>query len=538
MVSVLPFGETALLLEPGSLEHVLALHARLAAHPPPGVIDLVPAARTLLVHVDPRTLPLSAARAWIERSAADAEASPVVPGAVVELDIVYDGADLASTAALLGLTADELAARHAGAEWTVAFTGFAPGFGYLTSPQWPFDVPRLDTPRTRVPAGAVGVASGFTGAYPRSSPGGWRLIGTTAAVLFDPRAAAPTLLPPGTRVRFRPGPPLLRPHQEVGDAILRRPQIFVEPSQESVAEAVRAGVAGTGRGMPGAFRILEPGPLCTVQDLGRPGHLAEGIAASGAADRGALRTAHRLVGNAEHAAGLELTMGGLCAVALSDLWFAVTGAWGAVTVAGRSVDTYRAQPWPAGTELCVAAPDHGVRSYLAVRGGIDAPGVLGSRAADTLGGLGPAPLRAGDECTVTTDLAGPIPADDLHPWSPGAPDDLELELAAGPRADWFAPEALHALFDATWTVSARTDRVGTRLDGPDLARVHAGELPSEAMLPGAVQVPPGGPVILGRDAPATGGYPVIAVATDASLDLLAQARPGTRIRFRHARRRS
>ncbi len=618
MVRVLPFGEAALLVERDSLEAVLALHAQLAASAPSGVVDVVPAARTVLVHVDPRVLPLAVSRAWIERSDAAGGAVHAPPGPLLELDIVYDGPDLDSTAELLGLAPAELAARHAAAEWTVAFTGFAPGFGYLTSAQWPVDVPRLDAPRTRVPAGAVGVASGFTGAYPRSSPGGWRLIGTTTAALFDPHAAQPALLTPGTRVRFRPTPPhpsqigdtfLRRPHvflapsqgtvakaggadaggaggtdaggtdaggtdaggtgvadaggadaagaggtgaagsvsvasgdagpagpkQAVGHSSLQRPPEYTQPSQASVAEAGAADGAGAGAAAQAAFRIIEPGPLATVQDLGRAGHLAEAIAASGAADRGALRTANRLVGNVEQAAGLELTMGGVRAVALADLWFAVTGAWGAITLDGRAIDPFQAQRWPEGAELCVAVPDHGVRSYLAVRGGIDAPRLLGSRACDTLGGLGPAPLRAGDRCLVADDIAGPVPAEDLHPWSPTPGGELALELAAGPQTDWFTPAALRALFDAVWTVDARTDRVGTRLDGPELTRVRTGELPSEPVLPGAVQVPPGGPVVLGPDAPATGGYPVIAVMTDASLDLLAQARPGTRLRFRHAR---
>ena len=201
---VRPMGERAFLLEVGALDDVLPLHAALAATRPEGVVDLVPAARTVLVRVDTRRLPLDAARAWALGAAAGAEPGGGAAGPLVELDIVYDGADLAGTADLLGTGADELVRRHAAAEWRVAFTGFAPGFGYLVSEDWHFDVPRLDSPRTRVPAGAVGLAGAFSGAYPRDTPGGWRLIGTTAARLFDPDAASPALLAPGTRVRFRP----------------------------------------------------------------------------------------------------------------------------------------------------------------------------------------------------------------------------------------------------------------------------------------------------------------------------------------------
>ncbi len=200
---ILPMGERALLLEVDSLEAAVALHRRLDTGRIPGVLDLVPAARTVLVRVDPARLTLAAARAWIAAATTDAASAPSATPAVVELEVAYDGADLDETAALLGVGADELVRRHTAAEWTVAFTGFAPGFGYLVSADWPFDVPRLPSPRTRVPRGAVGLAGEFTGAYPRETPGGWRLIGTTAAALFDPDAASPALLAPGTRVQFR-----------------------------------------------------------------------------------------------------------------------------------------------------------------------------------------------------------------------------------------------------------------------------------------------------------------------------------------------
>src|SRR5690606_28523443 len=220
----------------------------------------------------------------------------------------------------------------------------------------------------------------------------------------------------------------------------------------------------------------------------------------------------------------------------TDLWFAVTGAWGPIDLAGERVDPYTAHAWPAGSELHLGWFDHGARGYLAVRGGIDAPGAVGSRATDLLAGLGPARLAAGQRLALAADLAGPIPAEVLHPWGPPQHEILELDLAPGPRTDWFADADAAALFAAEWTVSNQADRVGIRLEGPELRRRRTAELPSEGMVPGALQVPPSGrPVILGPDGPVTGGYPVIAVVTDAGRDALAQARPGTRIRFRHAR---
>jgi len=514
-VRILPFGDRAVLVEAGSLDDVLALHARLAATTPDGVIDLVPAARTVLVHVDPRRLSLAAARAWIAR-AGDGPAPGRAPGPAVELPIVYDGPDLVELATLLGIPSADLADRHAACEWTVAFTGFAPGFGYLVSADWPYDVPRLAAPRTRVPAGAVGLAAGFTGAYPRETPGGWQLIGTTPAPLFDPHRAHPALLAPGARVRFTPS---ARVHLPVETADGSHD---LDPQMQS-------------RGDAPALTVREPGLLATVQDQGRPGHAVEGIAPSGAADRAALRTANRLLGNPEDAAGVEVAMGGFRAVAHRDLLVVVTGAWGGIRLGGRSVDPYTATRWPAGVELHLDWFAHGARAYVGVRGGLDAARVAGSRATDTLSGLGPRPLRAGDTLALADpDLDTPLPPDDLHPWSPPHDAEIEVEIAPGPRADWFADPG--ALYDTVWTVSAAADRVGIRLDGAALVRTRPGELPSEGMLPGAIQVPPDGrPVILGPDGPVTGGYPVIAVVTDASRGALGQARPGTRLRFRHAR---
>lgn len=521
---VLPMGERAFLLEMRALADVLAARAALEASRPDGVIDLVPAARTVLVRLDPRVLSLSDARTWAEATALAARPDAREGGALVELDIAYDGADLTETAALLGLSSEALARRHAETEWTVAFTGFAPGFGYLVSEDWPYDVPRLASPRTRVPAGAVGLAGEFSGAYPRETPGGWRLIGTTDARLFDPDASPPALLSPGTRVRFRPVSALTRqePRRHADRRPDEGPDAFVSP-QFFAPE-------------PTGITVVEPGLLSTLQDLGRPGAAALGVSGSGALDRAALRTANRLVGNPEGAAGIEVTMGGLRAVADRDLWFAVAGAWGPVRLDGREADPYTAHPWPAGCELHLDWFAHGARAYLAVRGGLEGRTALGSRSADLLAGLGPSALRAGETVGVRDEASDPIPVAPPAPWGAPHDDELTLELAPGPRADWFTAEAHELLYDTVWTVSSRADRVGARLDGPELARSRNDELPSEGMVPGALQVPPSGrPTVLLADGPVTGGYPVIAVVTDASLDLLAQARPGTRIRFRHAR---
>lgn len=284
------------------------------------------------------------------------------------------------------------------------------------------------------------------------------------------------------------------------------------------------------------LRVIAAGPLTTVQDLGRPGYAAIGVSGSGALDRGALRLANRLVGNSEGAAGLEITVGGFSAMVETDAWIAITGAWGDVRVAGQRIDANHPVVVPAASLLEIGPAHSGLRYYLAVRGGLDVPAVLGSRSRDVLSGIGPAPVADGDLLPVGEHPTLPVPSFDISPWSPPPVDAVEVPLLVGPREDWFPPSALGLLFSTTWAFGAASNRVGARLEGPPLARVERGELPSEGMVAGAIQVPPSGqPTVLLADHPVTGGYPVIAVVASAALDVFAQLRPGQPVRFRHAR---
>jgi len=197
---ILPSGTTALLVELEALDDVLALYAALADQRPDGVVDVVPAARTVLLVTDPAVTSLAAVEAAVRRTEPQRDRRDA--GEVVELPVVYDGEDLADVAALMELQPAEVIRRHTGEEWTVAFGGFAPGFGYLTSTSGQWNVPRRSSPRTRVPAGSVALAGEFSGVYPRESPGGWQLIGRTEVAVFDLSRDPAALLRPGNRVRF------------------------------------------------------------------------------------------------------------------------------------------------------------------------------------------------------------------------------------------------------------------------------------------------------------------------------------------------
>ncbi|OXM61476.1 MULTISPECIES: biotin-dependent carboxyltransferase family protein [Amycolatopsis] len=281
------------------------------------------------------------------------------------------------------------------------------------------------------------------------------------------------------------------------------------------------------------IEVVRPGPLTTVQDLGRPGLAALGVGRSGAADRRSAALANRLVGNLDGAAVLETTFGGLVLRFRQVARVVVTGAPCPIRRGSRG-EAMNAPftVWP-GEELTLGAPTSGLRTYLAVRGGIGVDKVLESRSTDLLAGLGPAALSEGDVLPIGTDECGPLPSVEVAPVPDPAGFALTVRVMPGPRDDWFTPEALKTFSTATYEVTSESNRVGVRLTGPALERSREGELLSEGMVPGAIQVPPSGlPLVFLADHPVTGGYPVIGVVLTDDLPVMAQARPGQTVSFR------
>ncbi|MFF2030414.1 5-oxoprolinase/urea amidolyase family protein [Arthrobacter sp. NPDC058192] len=521
--SVRAVGTRAVLAELSGTEDVLALQALLIERPLPGQQDILAAAETVLVKADS---PASARRIAAGLLQLDLTARVQRDGELVVIDTVYDGEDLAEVGRLTGLGPDGVIAAHSGQVWTVAFAGFAPGFGYMVGENQQLEVPRRSSPRTAVPAGSVALAGNYSAVYPRRSPGGWQLIGHTNAKMWDLDREQPALAAPGHRVQFRP----------VRDTVTLAP----EPAAEN---SVTAGI--TGRDVTAGLRIVSPGLQSLVEDLGRHGHSGLGVSAAGALDRASLRRANRLVGNAPSAAVIETVAGGLKVQAVGDKVLAVAGAPSALDIASKPDENgeswHRTVPVAApfalldGEILSFGAPERGFRSYLAVRGGVDAAPVLGSRSRDTMSGIGPAPLAAGQVLVAGGEAeSGVVGNPELQPEYPDAGVTV-LDVVPGPRADWFDQAALDSFAAQEWGVLPQSNRVGMRLDGNPLRRTRQGELPSEGTVAGALQVPPEGlPVLFLADHPITGGYPVIAVVVDSQLDLAAQVPIGGRIRFRWA----
>ncbi|MFN2463565.1 MAG: biotin-dependent carboxyltransferase family protein [Candidatus Dormibacteria bacterium] len=276
--------------------------------------------------------------------------------------------------------------------------------------------------------------------------------------------------------------------------------------------------------------IHRPGIFLTVQDLGRRGLAHLGVARSGAADRGSLRLANYLVGNDDGTEGLESVLGGMVLEATGALVVAVTGAACDVTLNSRLFRRDTRLRLQAGDVLEVGRVTRGLRVYIAVRDGLDVPRVLGSRSYDQLGQFGPAPLYKGDRITVGSSppanhwVKPPLPTE--------IPAKVELRVIPGPRDEWLDAPGLSQLTDVTWTVAPSSNRTGLRLSGPPISR-RKGELASEGVVPGSLQLPASGqPILLGPDAGVTGGYPAIAVVVDADLDLAGQLPPGATVSFR------
>ncbi|MEV0919766.1 biotin-dependent carboxyltransferase family protein [Streptomyces sp. NPDC049967] len=283
--------------------------------------------------------------------------------------------------------------------------------------------------------------------------------------------------------------------------------------------------------MSAGIEVVRAGALTTVQDEGRFGHAHLGVGRAGALDAPSARLANRLAGNPVGAALLETTVTG-CAVRPDRAVRAVVGgAPCRVTVDGRPVAWGAAVHVPAGAVLDAGPAAHGLRSYLAFAGGLEPEAVLGSRSADLLSGLGPDPLRDGDVLPLGPPPPAGPPATAAVPW-PGAPAELVLPVLLGPRHTWFTADALRTLTTAAYRVSAQSNRIGLRTEGPELARARRGELPSEGMVLGAIQIPPDGrPVVFLNDHPTTGGYPVVGVVPEPALAGAARVTPGTVVRF-------
>jgi KipI family sensor histidine kinase inhibitor len=518
-------GDAALLVEwaevidPTVNARAIALAAAIQRMPLSGVRDVVPMYRSVAIHFDPLKADPDALRAAI----VDLDHVPPEPvqGSTVDVPITYGGEggpDLAVVAEWARMSPNAVAERHVSREYRVFMLGFFPGFAYLGSVDDEIAAPRRETPRTRVPAGSVGIAGRQTGIYPSEAPGGWQIVGKSPLRTFDPERVPSALLKAGDHVRFVSVP--------AGDATSEW-QGAARTDRRSAGDSQISDIDRT-------VTVVRPGLLTTVQDQGRWGHQSSGVPVSGALDVVSHRLANLLVGNAADAATLEVTLAGpelridraaRVAVAGADLQAALDGA---VIPPGVS------RQCRAGSVLRFGERAWGARAYVAFDGGIDTPVVLGSRATHVgaaLGGFGGRALAAGDRVRI-----GPAAASQTSRINADRPIRIaggaRLRVLPGPQDDFFAESAFAVLEGTRFVVTPQSNRMGYRLSGAVIPRASDREMISDAAFAGGIQIPASGqPILLMSDRQTTGGYPQLAIVITADLPMAGQLAPGDWVEF-------
>ena len=487
-----------------------------------GVTDVIPSYDSVFVEFDADVTSEDRLRAFVSTTAASGArgTSPLDPNAAdgpnspfaavpaqresrtVTIPVVYGGShgpDLVEAAAVTGMSEERVAELHRSVEYRVAALGFMPGFAFMTGVPDALRLPRRPAPRPAVPAHSVAVANEQAGVYPLESPGGWNLLGRATVAMYDPHRDEPFLVRPGDGVRFVAARTGEEPPPSPGALDL----LPTEPRHPSLM-------------------VLEPGLLDLIVDRGRLRVGRFGLARGGPLDARTAELANRLIGNPLDAALLELSVIGPVLEALRPTVVAVTG-----DALVPFVDGIRREPWSSvalrrGQVLSFEPGASGSRAYLALSGGIDVGLFAGSATTDLRGLLGRA-LRAGDVLGASHPHHG-AGGRTFKGHARSSPE-VRVRIVAGPQAN---DEALEALTRNSFG-AARGDRTGLMLDGP---AVPGGEVVSEGVPIGAVQVTSGGsPIVLLHDRGTLGGYHKPAVVHPADLGLVAQMRPGQRLRF-------
>ena len=531
---IAPLGDAAVRIEcgppddPATATRVHRLATALKAHLLRGVTDVVPAYSVVVVYYHPLEVPTSGQQLaweqvarWIERRTHVAVDVEQLPARELVVPVCYGnefGPDIESVANQNRLSVDEVIRRHSQAIYKVRAVGFSPGFPYLEGLPAELHTPRRATPRTLVPPGSVGIGGGQAGIYPLASPGGWNLIGRTPLRIFRVELSPAALLGTGDVVRFRP----------IGQAEFHDLQRSEKPpatttNLESAVDPV--------------FEVLSPGLQTTIQDLGRPGHQAEGVSPGGAMDSLSARVANLLVGNAQDVPVLEAVQSGPRLRLIRDAVLAVTGA------KVETIPGWRPLNLPKGQILDCSAIAGGARIYLAVSGGFAADNVLGGCGTDLRAGIGGyrgRPLAAGDRLRLAdTPSRSTSMQDHQVPRWFAAPHNLiprdpegRLRILRGPQADWFSDAEWQNFLSAKFVVTRSSNRMGIRLQGPAIEPATKREMTSEPVVHGAIQVPPDGqPILLTADRQTIGGYPMIACVISADWPALGRLLPGSDVRF-------
>ncbi len=481
-------------LDPHANARLHGLCDRLLSDPLEGLTDIYPGYINLYLEFDAAKVERSRVRAWVLKHLKDLQPKP--GGRDVEVPVRYDGEDLPWIAQQTGLSIEEVIRLHSEREYRVYTVGFVPGQPMLGTLDPKLYLPRRSTPRKRVPPNTVAMAVSQVCIYTLPTPGGWHWLGMCLEPVYDPHRAKPFLLEAGESVRFVPSQGPTPPEATALETLPAVPRLPV-------------------------FRVEEPGLLDLVVDSGRFMAARFGMARSGPMDERSAQIASSVVGNSLNDPLLELTLKGPVLSVLRDCVIGFAGFGMTCLVNGHPISSAQSVFVEAGQRISFKSTSSGVRGYLAVAGGLETEAFMGSRSADLQGLIGRA-LKAGDVLGLLGE----------HKVLPGfsarvsqLPETISIRLQAGPQA---TKEALEALGSGVFTVTS-PNRMGVQLEGP---KVPGGELVSEASPMGGVQITiDGNPILLLNDRGRIGGYAKPAVVDPRDLPLVAQLRPGQKIRF-------
>ena len=441
--------------------------------------------------------------------------------------------DLEKVALHAKLSKEEVIKLHSSSDYLIYMMGFLPGFPYLGGMNPRLETPRLETPRTKIPAGSVAIGGAQTGLYPVESPGGWNIIGRTPLRLFDVKRKPFFLYEAGDKIRFLP---ITREEFENFDESLWLAQVAGK-SEASIETSDDAADSKEVYECGGGIKILEPGLLTSIQDSGITGFQKYGIGQSGAMDQISFALANQICGNEKNAACLETTLAGPSISFVTACDFAITGAvFENATLDGMRIEMNKKISAKAGSLLSCGFASKGLRSYIAFSGGLLVPKVFRSSSTNLkskIGGYMGRKLQADDQLAIGINKKNPllVPDNKSTEGFTENKDVLLLDCIKSSQFDFFQEKIVKKFTDSIYTVSAESDRMGIRFTGPGL-ECGKTDIISDAIPFGAVQITSAGlPVVMAADRQTTGGYAKIACVKKSAMYRLAQALPGTKVRF-------
>ena len=539
-VEIHDLGDAALLIDfQGHVDALVKIHQlceALFSRSPAWLLDAVPGIDTLLVVFRFQDFEYALNRAIVRTEINDLLANILsnkklntAKDSFHRIRVCYDpelAPDLLASAEKCKLTVREFINRHKNSEIIVDILGFMPGFAYCSGLDPSLKLPRLEKPRTAVPPGSVAIAELQTAIYPKTTPGGWNIIGRSPDLLFDPLNDRPSLLNAGDRVQF------------IEIDIDQFKKIQAEESSNTSQHIKKYDL------QKGAVEVISSGLLTTIQGLPRYGlaHLA--LSAGGSIDKEGALLANTLVGNSEDAAGLEITGTGPKLLFHIDTWVAWVGSYCAAQIDGQIVSGNRPVYIRQGQTLSFGAITQGYRIFLALSGGIESEFILGGRGSHLSAGIGDKQVQKGDILYLPKLLReAPLlkklkQEHRIYPkWSVASPsfsgqDIQRIKAIPSMHLNLLNTKEQASLWKSIWTVSSQSNRMGMRLDGNLSISSPIAGIASQGIWFGTVQLPPSGqPILMMAEHATTGGYPRLLETIESERSKLAQLRPGDKIQF-------